>query len=210
MIFLWTFFEIAGTIAFAISGALVGISRRMDIFGILVLALSTAIGGGIIRDVLVGNIPPNSFKTSIYILLTVITTLIIFLIYRKQILRYVSRRKLRKMYLLADALGLASFTVTGTTIGFNAYPEYPIFAITLGLITAVGGGIIRDVLAQRIPSVLQEEIYALPSIIGGIVFYLIAIIGDDYWYLASPISFFVVFFLHMIGIYYHLSLPKVR
>jgi len=116
MIFLWTFFEIAGTIAFAISGALVGISSRMDIFGILVLALSTAIGGGIIRDVL----------------------------------------------------------------------------------------------AQRIPSVLQEEIYALPSIIGGIVFYLIAIIGDDYWYLASPISFFVVFFLRMIGIYYHLSLPKVR
>ena len=203
MIFLWTFFEIAGTIAFAISGALVGISRRMDIFGILVLALSTAIGGGIIRDVLVGNIPPNSFKTSLYIVLTTVITFIIFFIYRNQILRYMSRRKLRKMYLLADTLGLASFTVTGTTIGFNAYPEYPLFAITLGLITAVGGGIIRDVLAQRIPSVLQEEIYALPSIIGGIVFYLIAIIGDDYWYLASPISFFVVFFLRMIGIYYH-------
>ena len=210
MIFLWTFFEIAGTIAFAISGALVGISRRMDIFGILVLALSTAIGGGIIRDVLVGNIPPNSFKTSLYIVLTTVITFIIFFIYRNQILRYMSRRKLRKMYLLADTLGLASFTVTGTTIGFNAYPEYPLFAITLGLITAVGGGIIRDVLAQRIPSVLQEEIYALPSIIGGIVFYLIAIIGDDYWYLASPISFFVVSFLRMIGIYYHLSLPKVR
>lgn len=203
MIFLWTFFEIAGTIAFAISGALVGISRRMDIFGILVLALSTAIGGGIIRDVLVGNIPPNSFKTSLYIVLTTVITFIIFFIYRNQILRYMSRRKLRKIYLLADTLGLASFTVTGTTIGFNAYPEYPLFAITLGLITAVGGGIIRDVLAQRIPSVLQEEIYALPSIIGGIVFYLIAIIGNDYWYLASPISFFVVFFLRMIGIYYH-------
>lgn len=210
MIFLWTFFEIAGTIAFAISGALVGISRRMDIFGILVLALNTAIGGGIIRDVLVGNIPPNSFKTSLYIVLTTVITFIIFFIYRNQILRYMSRRKLRKMYLLADTLGLASFTVTGTTIGFNAYPEYPLFAITLGLITAVGGGIIRDVLAQRIPSVLQEEIYALPSIIGGIVFYLIAIIGDDYWYLASPISFFVVFFLRMIGIYYRLSLPKAR
>lgn len=79
MIFLWTFFEIAGTIAFAISGALVGISRRMDIFGILVLALSTAIGGGIIRDVLVGNIPPNSFKTSLYIVLTTVITFIIFL-----------------------------------------------------------------------------------------------------------------------------------
>lgn len=208
MIFLWTFFEIAGTIAFAISGALVGISRRMDIFGILVLALSTAIGGGIIRDVLVGNIPPNSFRTSLYIGLTAIITLIMFIVYRNQKLRYLSRRKFRKMYLLADTLGLASFTVTGTTIGFNAYPEYPLFAITLGLITAVGGGIIRDVLAQRIPSVLQEEIYALPSIIGGAVFYFIA--QADYWYLASPIAFFVVFLLRMIGIYYHLSLPKVH
>ena len=210
MIFLWMFFEIVGTIAFAISGALVGVSRKMDIFGMLVLALSTAIGGGIIRDVLVGNIPPNSFKTSIYILLTVITTLIIFLIYRKQILRYVSRRKLRKMYLLADALGLASFTVTGTTIGFNAYPEYPIFAITLGLITAIGGGIIRDILAQRIPSVLQEEIYALPAIIGGAVYYLVAGYGKDYWDLASTLAFFVVFILRLIGIYYRLSLPKAR
>lgn len=210
MIFLWTFFEIAGTIAFAISGALVGISRRMDIFGILVLALSTAIGGGIIRDVLVGNIPPNSFKTSLYIVLTIVITFIIFFIYRNKALRYMSRRKLQKIYLLADTLGLASFTVTGTTIGFNAYPEYPLFAVILGLITAVGGGIIRDVLAQRIPSVLQEEIYALPSIIGGVVFYIIVSIGNEYWYLASPISFFVVFLLRLIGIYYHLSLPKVH
>ncbi len=210
MVFLWMFFEIAGTIAFAVSGALVGISRRMDIFGILVLALSTAIGGGIIRDILVGNIPPNSFKTSLYIVLTTVTTFMVFFIYRSQILRYMSRRKLSKMYLLADTLGLASFTVTGTTIGFNAYPEYPLLAVTLGLITAVGGGIIRDVLAQRIPSVLQEEIYALPSIVGGIVFYLVASSSNDYWYLASPISFFVVFLLRSIGIYYHLSLPKVR
>ena len=86
MTILWIFFEVAGTIAFAISGALVGISRRMDIFGILVLALSTAIGGGIIRDVLVGNIPPNSFKSPLYIALTALTTLIIFIIYRQKLL----------------------------------------------------------------------------------------------------------------------------
>lgn len=210
MIFLWTFFDIVGTIAFAISGALVGISRRMDIFGILVLALSTAIGGGIIRDVLVGNIPPNSFKTSVYILLTTFITFIMFIIYRNQKLRYNSRRKFRKIYLLADTLGLASFTVTGTAIGFNAYPEYPLFAIILGLITAIGGGIIRDVLAQRIPSILQEEIYALPSIIGGVIYYFIASLSADYWYLASPIAFFAVFILRVIGIYYRLDLPKVH
>lgn len=210
MLFLWTFFEVAGTIAFAISGVLVGISRRMDIFGILVLALSTAIGGGIIRDVLVGNIPPNTFRTSVYIVLTIIITVIMFFIYRNQKLRYMSRKKFRNLYLITDNLGLASFTVTGTTIGFNAYPEYPIFAVTLGLITAVGGGIIRDVLAQRIPSVLKEEIYALPSIIGGVVYYIIASISSEYWYLASPIAFVVVFVLRMIGIRYRLNLPKVH
>ena len=208
MTILWIFFEISGTIAFAISGALVGIARRMDIFGILVLALSTAIGGGIIRDVLVGNIPPNSFRTSLYIILTAITTLIIFIIYRKQILNYTAKRAIRKYYLFADTLGLASFTVTGTTIGFDTYPQYPLFAVILGLITAVGGGVIRDVLAQRIPSVLQEEIYALPAIIGGSVYLLIADFG--YWYLAAPISFFTVFIIRLVGIYYRLNLPKVR
>lgn len=208
MIFLWTFFEIAGTIAFAISGALVGISRRMDIFGMLVLALSTAIGGGIIRDVLVGNIPPNSFKTSIYIIITAFITLAMFVIYRDRKWRTESKRKfITKSYLIADALGLASFTVTGTTIGLSKYPEYPMFAVILGLITAIGGGILRDILAQRVPFVLKEEIYALPSIIGGIVYYIFAVNG--YWYLASPMAFIVVFVLRMIGIKYQLNLPKV-
>ena len=103
MIFLWTFFEIAGTIAFAISGALVGISRRMDIFGILVLALSTAIGGGIIRDVLVGNIPPNSFKTSLYIVLTTVITFIIFFIYIME--RCIARRQCRFLCRHKSVLG---------------------------------------------------------------------------------------------------------
>ncbi len=208
MEFLWIFFEIAGTVAFAISGALVGISRRMDIFGILVLALSTAIGGGIIRDVLVGNIPPNSFKTSVYIGLTAVTTLIMFIIYRNQKLRLSSKKRFHKVYLLADTLGLASFTVTGTTIGFNSYADFPVFVVTLGLITAVGGGIIRDMLAQRIPSVLQEEIYALPSIIGGVAYYLLACL--NYHYIALWSAFIIVFVIRMIGLYYNLNLPKVR
>ena len=159
MLFIWTFFEIVGTIAFAISGALVGISRRMDIFGMLVLALSTAIGGGIIRDILVGNIPPNSLKTSLYIIITALITLLIFVIYRDRRWRYETKRKfITKSYLIADALGLASFTVTGTAIGYSRYPEYTIFAVILGLITAIGGGILRDILARRVPFVLREEI----------------------------------------------------
>lgn len=209
MLFIWTFFEIVGTIAFAISGALVGISRRMDIFGMLVLALSTAIGGGIIRDVLVGNIPPNSLKTSLYIVLTGAITLVIFVIYRDRKWRYETKRRfIMKSYLIADALGLASFTVTGTAIGFSRYPEYPIFAVILGVITAIGGGILRDILAQRVPSVLKAELYATASIIGGFFYYVL--VESGYWYLASQIAFFIVFVLRMIGLKYHLNLPRVR
>lgn len=209
MLFIWTFFEIVGTIAFAISGALVGISRRMDIFGMLVLALSTAIGGGIIRDVLVGNIPPNSLKTSLYIILTGAITLVIFVIYRDRKWRYETKRRfIRRSYLIADAFGLASFTVTGTAIGFSHYPHYPVFAVILGVITAIGGGMLRDVLAQRVPSVLREELYATASIVGGFFYYVL--VENGYWYLASQVAFFIVFVLRMIGLKYHLNLPKVR
>ena len=206
--YLWTFFDLAGTAAFAISGVLVGIPRRMDVFGCLVLAMSTAIGGGIIRDVLVGNFPPMSLRTWHYVALTIAVTFIIFVIYRYHRLSRSSRQKFRKLYLAADTLGLASFTVTGTSIGYAAYPEYPIFAVLLGLITAVGGGIIRDVLAQRIPSVLTEEIYALPSIIGGIAYYLL--MEWEMWYLASLGAFIVVTLIRWAGIHYHINLPKMH
>lgn len=208
MIYLWNFFDLAGTVAFAISGVLVGIPRRMDIFGCLVLALSTAIGGGIIRDVLVGNFPPMSLRTWHYVVLTIAVTFIVFLIYRFHRLSRSSRQKFRKMYLAADTLGLASFTVTGTSIGYAAYPEYPIFSVLLGMITAVGGGMIRDVLAQRIPSVLTEEIYALPSLLGGIVYYTLT--EMDLWLISAPASFLIVCLVRWLGIRYHLNLPKMH
>lgn len=206
--YLWTFFEIAGTVAFAISGALVGISRKMDIFGLLVLALCTAIGGGVIRDILVGNVPPNSFQTSLYIVLTVVVTLMVFFVYRQSRLRYRSTRRFRRYYILADTLGLASFTVTGASVGMNTFPQFPVLVVVLGLITAVGGGMLRDILAQRIPPVLREEVYALPAIIGSMLYYFMA--SAAYWYIASYVAFVVVFVLRMLAIKQQWSLPRVR
>ncbi len=208
MAIIWYTFELVGTIAFAISGALVGISRRMDIFGVLVLACSTAIGGGILRDILVGRIPPNSLQSSLYIILTMVVTGILFLIYRISKLRHLSTRRFRKTYLIADALGLASFTVTGVVVGLNYYPEMTVFAIILGLLTAVGGGIIRDLLAQRIPSVLREEVYAIPSIVGGSIYCALASMELYFW--ASYISFGVVFIIRMMAVEKHWNLPKVH
>lgn len=207
MEFLWLFFEISGTIAFAISGALVGIARRMDIFGVFVLALCTAIGGGVVRDILVGSIPPNSFQTALYITLATSVVCVLFVMYRKEEWRDSITQRFKLIYQIADTMGLASFTVSGTTIGYSLYPSLGLFCILLGLITAIGGGILRDVLARRIPSVLREEVYALPSLVGGCVYYDLAVLGHVY--AASYTAFILVCIIRYLAIRYQWSLPKM-
>jgi len=180
---IWYMFDMIGTIAFAVSGALVGVSRKMDIFGMAVLALATAIGGGVIRDVLLGYFPPNSLRNVVYVTVVLVVTFIVFAIYNSRYHRNIMGPRSRASYLFADALGLASFTVTGASAGYTLYPDLPIFIVLLGTITAVGGGILRDMLAQRVPSVLKEDVYALPSIIGGVDHFFIVIFdwGGRIW-----------------------------
>lgn len=204
---IWYMFDMIGTIAFAVSGALVGVARKMDIFGMAVLALATAIGGGIVRDVLLGYFPPNSLRNVVYVTVVLAVTVIVFLIYNSRYRKHAMGPRSRASYLLADALGLASFTVTGASAGFKLYPELPIFIVLLGTITAVGGGIIRDMLAQRIPSVLKEDVYALPSIMGGIVYYLMVTSSWDS--MAVYGAFTVVLIIRLLAIKYNWSLPKV-
>lgn len=204
---IWYMFDMIGTIAFAVSGALVGVARKMDIFGMAVLALATAIGGGIVRDVLLGYFPPNSLRNVVYVTVVLAVTVVVFLIYNSRYRKHAMGPRSRASYLLADALGLASFTVTGASAGFKLYPELPIFIVLLGTITAVGGGIIRDMLAQRIPSVLKEDVYALPSIIGGIVYYLMVTSSWDS--MAVYGAFTVVLIIRLLAIKYNWSLPKV-
>ena len=204
---IWYMFDMIGTIAFAVSGALVGVARKMDIFGMAVLALATAIGGGIVRDVLLGYFPPNSLRNVVYVTVVLAVTVIVFLIYNSRYRKHAMGPRSRASYLVADALGLASFTVTGASAGFKLYPELPIFIVLLGTITAVGGGIIRDMLAQRIPSVLKEDVYALPSIIGGIVYYLMVTSSWDS--MAVYGAFTVVLVIRLLAIKYNWSLPKV-
>lgn len=205
---LWYIFDMVGTIAFAVSGALVGVSRKMDIFGIAVLALATAIGGGIVRDVLLGYLPPNSLRHIVYIAVVLVVVAIVFVAYSSRYHHHVMGPRSRAVYLLADALGLASFTVTGAAVGYAMHPSLPIFIVLLGTITAVGGGIIRDLLARLIPSVLREDVYALPSIIGGIVYYVLVI--HDVAVGANYVAFTVVLIIRLLAITYNWSLPKVR
>lgn len=207
MALLWAAFDCIGTLAFALSGSLVGISRRMDIFGIFVLAAVTAIGGGIMRDMMIGRFPPLALQSIFYIALISVVVIPSFIVYRYIGVSRKRERSYQRVYLVADALGLASFTVTGASAGMFAYPEYPVCAVILGLITAVGGGLIRDVLAQRIPSVLKEDVYAIPSFLGGTVYVILAMLGD--WEDAAYITFFFVFIFRVLVVKYHLNLPKI-
>ena len=201
-------FDIIGTIAFAVSGALVGISRKMDIFGIITLGLATAIGGGILRDLLVNITPPTSLVNPLSPSIAIISCITLFLIYRHKLSHKVRINWIRPTYVLADNLGLASFTVTGATVGFTTHPENGMLVVVLGLLTAVGGGVIRDILAQKIPSVLIEDVYASPSLVGGIVFYPIALYLN--LNLATIIAFATVFLIRTISLYNHWSLPRLN
>ena len=205
---LWLLFDVIGTIAFAISGALLGIQRRMDIFGILILALVTAIGGGIVRDVLVGRIPPTSLQTGLYISITLVTVGIVFMMYRYGWNRYLESKGMTKIYLTADALGLASFTITGASVGIATNPHNLVLAVILGVVTAVGGGIIRDILAHRTPSVLKEEVYALPALLGSISYFYLY--ESNHQIVAAYITFCIVFMIRMVAMEYHWNLPRIE
>ena len=205
MIITWHIFEILGTIAFAFSGVMVGISKKMDIFGIAVLAIVTAIGGGIMRDVMVGMIPPLSLRTPNNLIISLITVTMAIIGMKIFYLPTAEQNLLSHLYQLSDAIGLASFTVTGAMMGIGRYPEYSILLpIMLALLTAIGGGIIRDVLAQRMPVVFYMEIYAVASLVGA-VFICAAktYIGIAY---ASWVGFFIVLILRLLAIAFRWNL----
>ena len=205
---LWFSFDMIGTIAFAISGALIGVVKNLDIFGMMILAMATAIGGGIVRDLLVGRLPPYSLQYPEYIVIIIVVSLLIFALYRTHSHRHVMGRWSRRSYIFADTLGLASFTVTGASVGYIYAPNLPIFVVLLGMITAIGGGIIRDILAQRLPSVLKEEVYALPSIIGGALYYIL--IQQTTPILSTYAAFLVVLTIRLLAVYHNWNLPKAR
>lgn len=169
--------EILGTIAFAFSGALAGFNKRMDIFGIFVIAFVTAMGGGMLRDILIGNTPVIWMQDLTYLLVVTIGT-VIALIFRKRLLY------LRLSLFLFDTIGLGIFTIIGIEKGIEA-GLHPLVCITLGTMTACFGGVVRDILCNDIPVIFRKEIYATICILGGMVFFLLKEINltDDLIYL---------------------------
>ena len=174
-------FDILGTLAFAVSGALVAIRRRMDLFGAIVLAIVTATGGGILRDILIGKLPPQAFLHPRYVAIAAAAGLVSFLVmyFHPELPHKVATAYDRLMFCF-DTLGVAAFTVDGVVIAVEAGHRDNLFLVVfLGVITGVGGGMIRDVLASRVPEVLQKHIYALASIFGALIAGILALFGAD-------------------------------
>ena len=165
--------EIIGTIAFASSGAMVAVRKRLDLFGIIVLGVITAVGGGMLRDLMIGNIPPNMFRNPGYVLAAFLTVLVLFLLFRCWPFLLGSRyiEGYEKIMNILDAIGLGAFTVIGIDTGVEAgYGDYHFLIIFLGVITGIGGGILRDIMAGETPYVLKKHIYACASIAGACLY----------------------------------------
>ena len=156
--------DLIGTFVFAVSGAVVGIRQRLDIFGVLVLSFAAASAGGIMRDLLIDSVPPAAIRDWRYMTAAVLAGLLIFIWFPRR--QRVSR--VRNLVLLFDAAGLAVFAVTGTQKALG-YGLHPAMAPLLGMLTGIGGGMLRDILVSEIPNVLRADLYAVAALAGAVV-----------------------------------------
>ncbi|MDX1596311.1 MAG: trimeric intracellular cation channel family protein [Nitrosopumilaceae archaeon] len=190
-----------GTFAFAVTGATKAISHKADIFGIIVLATVVGVAGGITRDVIFGRFP-IAFSDPIYVGITVVTGVVIFFSYS-----YFRQRM--NVWLVFDAIGLGVFSIIGATIAYQLIGLNFLPMLFGGMITAIGGGILRDVFVREIPIVFVKEVYAVASLIGVVVFYGVLSYGLDLQF-ASIIGIAVATGIRLLAMKYNWNLPKVR
>lgn len=201
-------FEILGIIAFSLSGALVAIEKKMDIFGVAIIGLITATGGGVIRDLILGVNPPKAFQNPLDALVAIVTALIVFLpvvrkifIKEKKVYEFVTR--------MLDSLGLGLFTVIGVRVAIESGFEKNLFLqIFVGVLTGVGGGVLRDVLSGDRPYIFVKHFYACASLLGAIACSLLwENLGEIS---ASLIGIGIIFTLRLLAAHYRWSLPKAE
>lgn len=192
--------DILGTIAFTISGVLVAMSKKMDLFGILIIGFVTAIGGGTLRDLLIGSTPVN-WMLDITFTYVIIASAVFAIVFKNKI------NYLRTSLFLFDTIGIALYTLIGIQKGVNA-DLHPIICIALGTITASFGGVIRDVLCNEIPVIFRKEIYATACVLGGISYFLLSElpIKNDYVFIIAGI---VVIVIRILAVKFKIALPSI-
>lgn len=192
--------DLAGTFVFALDGALTALrTARLDIVGVITLGIVTALGGGILRDLMIGSVPPATFSDWRYLVVATVGGLIAFALARRL-------DRLSLPISLLDAAGLSLFAVTGASKALD-YGLGPGQAVILGGLTGVGGGTLRDVLIRRVPAVLHSDLYAVPALIGAAVTVAAALLGV--WGLvAALLAAGTCFAVRLLGIVFHLNAPR--
>lgn len=201
--------ELIGTIAFAVAGAMTAMERKLDVLGVVILGVITACGGGFFRDLCLGHVPVSMFQTPIYVLIAAISSLIMFIIcYIKKDISLSLNRHYKNILNLTDAIGLGIFVVIGANktieLSYNSF----FIVIFMATITAVGGGIIRDVCVNKIPNVFRKHLYAVPTILGAMLYYLLVKLHLSL-YVSMPLVVIFISVFRMLSYKFELSLPRV-
>ncbi len=204
--------EIIGIIAFAITGVITAIEKKFDIFGALVLGVVTSVGGGILRDMILGYLPPAAFRNSVYAVTAFITSFAVF------ILAYFLGARIKKHFNvysqiinIFDSLGLAVFVVGGVNAAIACnFGDNMFLSVFVGTLTGVGGGVMRDIMAGRVPKILRKRVYALAAIVGAIIYYLLITynICSSTWAIVFGAG--SVLIIRILATVFHWNLPTVK
>jgi uncharacterized membrane protein YeiH len=201
-VFLIYAFDLFGTMAFAVTGAFKAIEHKSDIVGIIILSIITGVAGGTIRDIIIGRFPPNSISDPTYIGICVASGVTLFFLYP-----YLQKHW--NLFLKFDAIGLGVFSITGATFAYNVFGLNFLAIVFAGILTAVGGGILRDVFVNEVPIVFVKELYATASFVGVVIFYGL-LVTQVPLYAASIIGITATTLLRLVAMKYNWNLPRAR
>ena len=200
--------EIAGTVAFAASGAMTAMKKRMDLLGVIVLCVVTSIGGGVLRDLILGITPPLAFRDPLCAIIAVITSIIAFLPGIRHRLMH-NELHFDVILLVMDSVGLGVFTAMGIWNALSFSPDRSTFLLVfVGVLTGVGGGVLRDVLAGNTPYILVKHIYACASLVGAVSCTLLWRVLPEY--AAMSIAMALVVIIRLLAAHYRWNLPRAN
>lgn len=191
--------DLFGTMAFAVTGAFKAIENKLDIVGVIVLASTTGLAGGLIRDTILDRIPPNIIADPFYLITSVSTGIIIFFIYP-----YI--KKHWNLFLKFDAIGLGVFSIIGASLAYSIFDHNYIAMIIAGMSTAIGGGVIRDLIVKEVPLVFRKELYATASFTGISIFFIMLYFNMDF-NLSIIISIIIITVFRLLSIKFNWNLP---